>query len=546
MTEESTRSFDLVERPWIMVHRLDGAVEEVSLRDVFARAHEFRAVLGDIPTQEFALVRLLLAILHRAVDGPPTEQAWQVLRRDGAPPAGDVADYLGHFRHRFDLLHPETPFYQIAELHTARNDVFSLDRLIADVPTNARLFTTRLQSGLERITFAEAARWLVHCHAFDPSGIKSGAVGDSRMKGGRGYPIGTGWAGMLGGVLVEGGNLWETLLLQLIPEDAGLVGSGADDVPVWEREPHGPAEEVEGGRPPRGPLDLYTWQSRRVRLFSDADGVYGVLIANGDKLTPQDEFRREPMSAWRRSQAQEKKLGRTPVYMPREHEPERAFWRGLAALLPETGTGQQRAEGAGHLRPAVLDWLDRLRSRKLVPRDFRVHTRAVGMKYGSQSATTVEVVDDAVTMSATLLAEVGRALGAAAVDAVADAEDAAQELGKLAANLAEAAGGEGAGARDRAREMAYAALDRPFREWLAGLGPDSDPTAERTRWQRLVRGRVRAMGEELVTQAGPAAWRGREVRGRHVSTPQADLWFRRQLRRRLELAYQEEGSEVPA
>jgi CRISPR system Cascade subunit CasA len=530
VVEPAGGSFDLVERPWVLVHRLDGGVEEVCLLEVFTRAGQLRSVLGEVPTQSFAIMRLLLAILHRAVGGPRDAAGWAELWEGSGLPVADVAAYLDRFRSRFDLLSAQAPFFQVAGLHTARGEHTELDRLIADVPAGARFFTTRQGSGVDRLSFAEAARWVVHCQAFDPSGIKSGAVGDPRVRGGRGYPIGTGWAGMLGGVLAEGRSLRETLLLNLVPDGFPGLQTGAEDLPVWEREPAGPTTEFPKGHPPAGPVQLYTWQSRRVRLFHDDHGVYGVLIANGDPMTPQNRFRSEPMSLWRRSLPQEKKSGVVPTYMPRTHDPERAIWRGLEALLQDTWHQVQGRDAAGFLRPAVLNWLEHARGLGVLEDSYQVRTRTIGMEYGAQSSTTAEIIDDALSVAVVLLGEAGHQLRAAAVDAVRDAEQAAQAVGNLAANLAEAAGGEAAGPWERARESVYAELDRPYRQWLSRLGPGSSPVDARVRWQREAYQIVGGLGRELVAQAAPVAWRGREVRGRHLSTPEADIWFRRKLR----------------
>lgn len=543
-------TFDLVERPWIMVHRrADGRVEEVSIREAFARAGEFRTLLGEVPTQTFALVRMLLAILHRAVDGPVDPADWHALWRDRDLPMSDIDGYLDEYRDRFDLLSPEQPFYQVAELRPEKSQVFGLTKLIADVPAGAPYFTTRLKRGVERISFAEAARWVVHCQAFDPSGIKTGAADDRRVKGGKGYPIGVGWAGNLGGVLVEGPDLRETLLLNLMPRGSGGLPADERDAPVWERPPLGP-EEADMSERPYGPLDLYTWQSRRLRLFHDGEAVTGAMISNGDRLTPQNMFQYEPMSAWRRSKAQERKLGEVPVYMPREHRPERAFWRGLGGLLPSVAQEGAGREAPESLPPAVLRWLGHARGRGWLPGHYTLRTRAIGMTYGGKQAVTEDIVDDGVALPVVLLAESDREMGITAVDAVRDAEESARLLGHLAGNLALAAGGDAGGPRERAEEAAYANLDPLFRRWLAGLGPETDPTQARARWQRIVRDRIGELGEDLVAQAGPAAWRGRTVGDWHISTPEADRNFRRQLRRLLPLAYAEENHEekveVPA
>lgn len=543
-TPTNAMSYNLIDCPWILVQGFDGRVEELSILEALARAGRVKAVVGEVPTQVFAIVRLLLAVLHRAVDGPPDEAAWRELWRADRLPVGRLESYADTWRGRFDLLDPVTPFYQVADLRTARGEVFSLDRLLGDVPTGERYFSMRQGAGIERIGWAEAARWLVHCQAFDPSGIKSGAVGDPRVKGGKGYPIGTGWAGALGGVLAEGDSLKETLLLNLIPDDFDAVDIGEDDVPVWERRPQSACEEVVGGREPAGPLDLYTWQSRRVRLFADTNGVYGAVVANGDRIAPQNRHRREPMSAWRRSPAQEKKLRQPQVYMPRQHEPERAVWRGLGALLPRLATDTQRGEAAASLAPAVLKWVARLRLDQVLSEGYRVRARAIGMQYGSQQSTTTEVMDDAVVLPVVVLADADGVLGAMAVSAVSDAEQGAQAVGTLGAMLAEAAGGDGAGARDRARESAWALLDGPFRSWLAGIDPAGDPEGMRGGWQRTATRALRTLGADLVGQAGPAAWVGRQNGNRHVSTAEADLWFRRKLRSIFVLAYRDETSEA--
>ena len=184
--------------------------------------------------------------------------------------------YLDKHRDRFDLLHPQHPFFQVAGLHTAKDEAAPLNRIVADVPNGEAFFSMR-QPGPRHIGFAEAARWLVHAHAFDVSGIKSGAVGDRRVKGGKGYPQGVGWAGNLGGVFAQGSTLRETLLLNLISADNDFLQVDKTDRPVWRRPPVGPAPiEPDLNEPrPSGPRDLYTWQTRRVRLHHHDGEVTG-------------------------------------------------------------------------------------------------------------------------------------------------------------------------------------------------------------------------------------------------------------------------------
>lgn len=545
-------SFDLTTRPWLPVLRADGSQDELSLLAVFEQAADLRRLVGDVPTQDFALLRLLLAILHDALDGPADPDEWAELWDDGTMPVAVIEEYLREHRERFDLLHPAKPFFQVAGLHTAKGDLSALDRIVADVPNGTRFFTMRAR-GAQRLSFAEAARWVVHAHAFDPAGIKSGAVGDPRVKGGKGYPQGVGWAGSLGGVLAEGNTLSRTLLLNLIASDTDHLRADKDDRPAWRRPPSGPAAlpEAELAVRPLGVRDLYTWQSRRLRLHHDADGVHGVVLAYGDPLPSRNMHKREPMTAWRRSPAQEKKLRLGTVYLPREHDPARSAWRGLAALVTGVTPGAaQRQEAADAVRPRILDWVARLAVEGHLPKDYLIRARLVSAVYGTQQSVIDEIVDDGVTMRVVLLHGADQILGQTAVDAVGHSDTAVRALGDLAADLADASAADPEAPRATARERGYGELDGPFRDWLAALAPGDDPAERDTVWQRQAHRILREVGAGLIADAGDAAWQGRLLdtkAGRvWLNSSRADLRFRRALNAALPLAHPPQTPEGTA
>ncbi|NYE95732.1 CRISPR system Cascade subunit CasA [Psychromicrobium silvestre] len=522
--EEAADSFNLIDQPWVQVRYLDGKVAEVSLTQAFHEAEKIAQLVGELPTQGFAIFRLLLAILYRSLDEDfSSEQDWQELWQSGLP-LKEIDSYLDRFRDRFDLLHSEEPFFQVADLHTEKNEDKEIALLVFDVPANNRLFTTRAGSGLERLSFAEASRWLINTQAFDYSGIKSGAVGDPRVKNGKGYGIGVGLAGRLGGVMIEGRNLRETLLLNLVVP-AEREANDPDDLPPWEKPHFGPAEEVEG-RLPTGPVDLYTWQSRRVRLFFDSDSVVRCLVSNGDKIATLDLFGEEPMTAWRRSPSQERTLGRTPIYTPRPHNPSRLFWRGISALLPKKSQAASANDPENTIPPGVISWISSLLNLGYLDRNSFVSLRAIGVLYPDQNNSTVgEVLDDRLNVSLALLSETDSALAAEAEHAVVLAEEAVQALRNLAKDLVLAAGGEGDGDRQRVEEVAYAALDRPYRHWLKTLRPGEDSEDAAEKWRIMSRNIVMGLGQELLSTTGVTAWKGREVNGYLVNVPRAEEKF---------------------
>ena len=58
------KAFNLLHEPWILVRKPEGKVDEVSLLDLFRHAPDYQGLAGELSTQDVAVLRLLLAILH--------------------------------------------------------------------------------------------------------------------------------------------------------------------------------------------------------------------------------------------------------------------------------------------------------------------------------------------------------------------------------------------------------------------------------------------------------------------------------------------------
>ncbi|QAY64106.1 type I-E CRISPR-associated protein Cse1/CasA [Xylanimonas allomyrinae] len=529
--------FNLVDEPWIPVLSTQGRASEVSLREVFHRARDVVTLTGELPTQSVALLRLLLAVLHRAVEGPVRLEDWAEVRDRWDETVEDVDSYLDDWHDRFWMQHPAQPFMQVPDLRTAKDEVFGLERIVCDGPGTSTFLTTRVGAALQTASWPEAARWLVHVHAYDVSGIHSGAVGDPRVKGGKGYGIGTGWAGQIGALHLVGDDLRETLLLNLlVPGAAGMEVDAGADLPVWERPPLGVLPEGwhpddgadQAYRRPRGPVDLYTWPTRRIRLEGTPERATGVVNAQGDRATPHNRFTVEPMTAWRHSDPQTKKFGHD-TYMPLKHERSRAAWRGLEALLPRTS---HPAKDGGPVRrrpPALAEWAAQLGTAELVGPGL-LRWRAVGIEYGSNESVYDEIVADELALPAALFTD--HELAQLAVDAVDAAEKAVFALGSLAQNVALAAGGstESDAPRTRVATRAYAELDPEFRTWLRTLTAGADPLERRAAWHRSVLWLVNDLADEEVDDAGPAALVGRTAGGQFRDAGLALHWFRKKVR----------------
>lgn len=55
--------FNLLDEPWIRVLDMQNSIQEVSLKELL-RAHTFRAFAGELSTQDAAVMRVALALLH--------------------------------------------------------------------------------------------------------------------------------------------------------------------------------------------------------------------------------------------------------------------------------------------------------------------------------------------------------------------------------------------------------------------------------------------------------------------------------------------------
>lgn len=524
--------YNLLDEPWLPVGLLDGRPERLSLLDTFRFSNNIRRVQAELPTQSFAVFRVLLAICHDAIGFHEEDDVAEAL--ENGLDVARIEQYLERYRDRFDLFHPQRPFMQVASLRTAKDEHSGLEKLISDVPNGVPFLTVRQGKSLESISPAEATQWLIHCQAFDSSGIRSAAVGDPETKGGKGYPIGPAWCGQIGGVLLHGKNLAESLVLNLVP-----TPENPEDLPVWALAK--PQTEQRSLEPrPVGPVSLLTWQSRRIRLVHNDKSVIGVVLAQGDKMTPQNRHELEQMTAWRYSKPQTKKFG-IDVYMPLKHDPARSGWRGLPAILATPRIVDHKEQTR---RPGVVENVGSL-SFDFGDLEYSVGIELIGMDYGPQEATVAELVHDMLDVRASMLGKEAVHIRAVIQDATESTDRCVWELGRMAAQIAEAAGDfDGIeGSRDRATLAAWAAVDQPAREWLSGLSAQSDITESKRDWHKTLRSILTEQANLLAKASPPQAIAGRKGKRGFLSVDVAHRIFLSAMRKEIPLAYPKSNEE---
>ncbi|GAB4535581.1 MAG: type I-E CRISPR-associated protein Cse1/CasA [Anaerolineales bacterium] len=473
-------SFDLLEQPWIPVLHPDGVTAEtLGLRALFHRAHELRAVFGESPLVTAALYRLLLALTF-AIHGEPqgTRQwahLWRLRRFD--PAAVDA--YFERWRERFDLFHPERPFFQWPEKASREKQAIDLFPDFAS-GGNATLFDHHHTTDQTAFLPDQAARALLLVMAFSVSGGNGMAPRESSDAP---------WA--RGAVfLAEGDTVFETLMLNYLPTG---ISHGAEDRPFWEAEaPFAPQRET-----PLGMCDYLTWPIRAIHLLPEQrDGqtvVQKVCMGTGLKLAEITH----PVYAYSQQASDGKML------FQRFHE-NRALWRDSTTFL------QLKSD---KIRPpAVLHWLAELIEDELLPRHQRFRLMALGMSNNQakvdfyreehfplpgeylEQPGLVETLGQALEKAEAARSALGRSLSRMAallLSPTADDKNGRKPDPKDVNNLL------GHWAADR---LYWAALEPAFFTLLLDL--PADPSAAHAAWDEALRTAARQTFERTARMAG--------------------------------------------
>ena len=504
--------FNLLTEPWIRVRLRDNTVREVSLTEALVSAQDYVDLAGEMPTQNAAVLRLLLAVLFTVfsrVDAKgcprPLEQSddalerWSELWQLGHFPAEPVRDYLEQWKDRFWLFHPTHPFWQVPQAKIGTEyGAAMLNGEMIESKNKLRLFPLYAGQNKEQLSYPQAARWLLSVNGFDDTSLKP--------KGKDLPSISVGWLGTLGFIQALGDTLYETLMLNLTLLRDGRECWGGSK-PCWERENPRSGERTEVCCPD-DPAQLLTLQSRRLLLHRTGEIVDKAFALGGDFFSKENAFA-EQMTIWRTMPV---KKNEPVVFVPCRHDPAKQFWREFPAVFCQDG---------GH-RPGVVCWIEKLQERRLKLLDPRrkVHFRIVGVLYGTQNHID-DIFSDSLTFQAGLLDELSKRWTVRINREVQRCEDAAKLIGTLCKEL-KIAGGldynqvkgfmEVQKVTEDARAQFYFAVDQPFRQWLQAIDPEQDdPDEAALRWQARARSIAEKLGKQMVMEAGNAALKGHRI-----------------------------------
>ena len=351
-----TYTFNLIDQPWIPCVDVDLRPIEVSLRELLVDAHRIRTIAAETPLMNAAILPIALAVLHR-VFGPAKSADWEDLWEGSAFPAEPLDGYFMQWYDRFDLFHPERPFYQVADERLGNKLIMHL----ADSSGGAgTLFRHDNEISPPIFTPAQAAMKLLTAQSFRLGGGISGKPTPNFVD--------SHWTrGIL--FFAVGRTLFETLMLNLLPYPSkSIMPQTPEDRPFWEAD-----DPFQGRKPrkemlhlaPKGYLDYLTWQTNHVLLLPEERN--GEVIVQWMRIVPVAKCEVGENSPHRHYYRKSENDPWSFLYF----NPDRGLWRDYHSL---TSLDSENVKP-----PAIMDWLARLALNGIFDNASAPRVAAVGM-----------------------------------------------------------------------------------------------------------------------------------------------------------------------
>lgn len=504
------REFNLIDEPWICVRTADLEVKEVSLKDVFLNADKYMGLAGETKPQDFAVLRLLLAIIHTVFsrydsDGNNIDISeiiddadilldnWENIWNNGCFPHKPIERYFKEWHDRFWLFDKDYPFYQSNAVN-GKGKIYSTAKMIGSLfesDNKPRLFSDRHGDG-RLLSYSEAVRWLLHIHCFDDRASK-----DENKK----VPQKT-WVSQLSLIAVRGNNLFETLMLNY-----NAVYDAEKEIyesrPSWEAD-NNSSEFNRLIAVPNNQAELLSLQSRRVYLCKENGSVSG-YYTYGSNYFEETDVENEQMTLWK---AYSDKKDSTLKYIPKLYDTSKKLWQEFGSIAV---ADSDRMSG-------IVKWINYLLRHGILDREYMIKAdvSAVIYDYGQPtSLPVIDIVSDSLTFHSRLITEAGSAWRKRIDEEIENCSKSAKAVYFLYKNLRKAVGRADKDSKTEqsgelsAKIQFYNMIDRPFRLWLSELKTDYDKDEYCGKLETELKKTALKFGNELVSQTGGVSVFGR-------------------------------------
>ena len=547
--------FNLLDEPWIsvMVDKT-GEKKDVSMLEFFRNAGSYNSLAGEMETQNFAVMRFLLSVVHTVfsrfdhhgevlpgiilderwrqaenVDEDDADEynlakakCWDDIYTSGAFP-DVVCDYLEIWRDRFYLFDEEHPFYQVNK--NEMDDLMSripnknqpttiygknINRTISESENKIALFSPVANENNDKrgkkdfLTFAELARWLLMFQGYTGLADKA-SLADGNQRSSKG------WLFDLGGIFLQGGNVFETLLMNYIPDSPmESVEYGLNrQKPCWESRGKEVISRICQECYIDNLAELYTNWSRAVYIDCGTDESDYVVL-NVVKLPEIEHTDKsiEPMTIWRLNESGPNKN----CFTPKKHSAEESLWRNFGIItMKSTDSGDDK-----HRQPRIFNQYKRLA--KLTG---SMWTDLVGISMEDDGNATswlpVDEITDSFRINDLVITDTESDGWVIRINnAVETTKEVVSKIFRSylrgiceIRNLDIANSGVTAFITDEIKKM-YSIIDPEFKEWISLIEPGDSKEAKVLEWYTRLRKMTLTRGEELFEKSNARDLKGIE------------------------------------
>lgn len=541
--------YNLLNESWIPVIE-NGSLKnkKVSLIEIFENAEKFKSLAGDTKTQDFAMTRLLLAVLQTVFsrfdyDGKPhpgiildekfrqvedvdedyldeeyidsLEETWKKLWTTKKFPE-IVSDYLRMWEGHFYFLDDKYPFYQVSKEEIDGSKINkvnpssvsgkNINRMISESGNKVALFSPKYDKGKNKeiLKEDEALRWLLTFQAY--SGLSDKVIfGKEKYE----IPNSKGWLFDIGGIYFEANNLFDTLVLNLILPNPIQEYIGIVEKPCWEFDSSEIISNYLSYRDPDNLAELYTNWSRAIYIDSEKDfnDAFNFEIVKIPEINHLDAFL-EPMTLWRLDTNGPEK----DKFKPKKHNSGEALWRSF-------GTIANISEDNNEVKaPGLIEYVNK---RKEEIGEYNLIIKSISMKDDGNATSWVPVdeVFDSLAIREEVLTDIDKEGWVPLIDS--EVNLAKKVVGGIygyfISDLMTVRNDKSKDFKKQKVEELYYKLNEPFKDWLASINKEDEKNKKIREWRVTLKSLVINEAREMVSQANTRDYRGIEKDGKIIN-----------------------------
>ena len=545
--------FNLIDDKWIEVLvNKKGDKELVGIRDIFLNSDSYLDISGDMNIQDFAIMRLILAIIHTVfsrfdASGNPYEEieindkmqqvealddedyeeyeeglidTWKNLWNNKKFPK-IVLDYLDLWYDRFYLFDEKYPFFQVTEEYISVDRIKgkkvgdisgkTINRTITESNNKIALFSPKEEKNKNILKNDEIARWLITFQAY--TGLSDKTVyGKEKYK----KRNSKGWLYDLGAVYFKGENLFESLMLNfVILNTKNKHYSYNVQKPSWEFRDCELIDSYLNYMPIDNISQLYTVYSRAIYIDPEFDDTeeFKMNLIKLPEVSHEDNFL-EHMTVYRYNTSGDYK----EKYTPRKHPSNQSMWRSFGQITMEYENLENSKNTNRQKRPGIIDWLAVIHKEI----DYnRIKVNALSLEDDGNATSWVPTneIYDSMPLAIDLLTEDRKDGWTIRIFKLVEETKKIinQVYGGYLGYISKIRGLEKSDFVDREIEKMYYLIDKPFRDLIESIDKDDDSDVIEDEWRRNLKNIVYNQGVKFFDEASDRDYTLVDINGEPIN-----------------------------